>query len=463
MIRRLKLHFTLAASCSFAVLGAPVAQMDMLKNDEDIPQEIDNAVERIPNGANLRNVTLPAYDENYQPTSLVTAQLIIKKSDNELDARGLRVLFFRPDAKIGGEVNLEKARFFLKEQRLEAENALTLSSAGHGIVTTGQGGIFKLNSRRGFVHGPVFTTLDRPQQEKSTMKSSRHLSLLAALPFLAQAPQILSAAQPTPLSTEQKIEFERSVARAYIPNRSGKTLWENAERNSAHIDISMLNFMTEVGLKKLILQTDAPAATTKKSSPPPPSDAKNGEHVAPDPLITQDELTKLLTPSKDRFTIRADKGAYFDGTEGHLVYLGNIVLKGRGITMTCHRELKTIFNQPEAKKPAEPTKKEGEKEDLFGDFKGIGDLKEIIISGDIEVIGKNKEGKPMGAKADNAVYNAAADRLIMRGGPMVFRNGDIISFTDDPKAYVTLRLREQSADIQGDWITGLPANELQKE
>lgn len=450
----LKIH--LALGCAFSALAAPVAQMDMLKNDEEGPKKIGNAVERIPNGANLKKVTLPAYDENFQPTSLLTARLIIKKSDNELDARGLRVIFFRPDAKIGGEVNLEKARFFLKEQRLEAEKALTLSSAGHGIVTTGQGGVFKLNTRRGFIHGPVFTSLDRPQKPKTTMKSSRHFtSLLAALPILAQTPQILTAAQPAPLTAEQKIEFERSVARAYIPNRSGKNLWENADRNSARIDTSLLNFMTEVGLKKLLLQTEAPVEAPNKAVP------EGDQEKAPEPLVTQDELTKLLTPSEDRFTIRADKGAYFDGTEGHLVYLGNITLRGRGITMTCHRELKAIFNQPEAKKPAEPLKKEGEKEDLFGDFQGIGDLKEIIISGEIEVVGKNKEGQPMGAKAENAVYNAAADRLIMRGGTLVFRNGNTIAFSNDPKAYVTLRLREQSAHLEGDWRAGLPTNELQ--
>lgn len=451
-----KAHLPIALGCAFSVMAAPVAKMALLKNDIEVPKKIDNAVERIPNGANLRKVTLPAYDENFQPTSLLTARLIIKKSDNELDARGLRVIFFKPDAKIGGEVNLEKARFYLKEQRLEAEKALTLSSAGHGIVTTGQGGVFKLNARRGFIHGPVFTSIDRPQKPKTTMKSSRHLPLLVALPLLAQTSPLLTAAQPAPLTTEQKVEFERSVARAYVPNRSGKILWENADRNSTLIDTSMMNFMTEVGLKKLLLQTDAPVEPVKKTVP------DSEKKAAPEPLVTQAELTKLLTPSEDRFTIRADKGAYFDGTEGHLVYLGNIVLRGRGITMTCHRELKTIFNQPKAKKPADPLKKKGEKEDLFGDFQGIGDLKEIIISGEIEVVGKNKEGQPMGAKAENAVYNAAADRLIMRGGTLVFRNGNTIAFSNDPKAYVTLRLREQSAHLEGDWRAGLPANDLQK-
>lgn len=449
----LKFHLALA----MAATASPLAKLDVLQMDENTTEKIDGAVERIPNGANLRKVTLPAYDANFQPTSLVIADLIIKKSDNELDARGLQVLFFQPDAMIGGEVKLKTARFFLKEQRLEADKALTLSSAGHGIVTTGQGGVFKLNTRRGFIRGPVFTSLDQSRESTPTTMNARSLPLFVALPLLAQSPQILFAAQPAPLTMEEKIDFERAVSRSYVPNSSGKILWDKADATSANIETSMIGFLTEVGLQKLLLQADAPAAAPDQKSPTAPE-----KEAAPKPLISQEELTKMLTPSENRFTIRADKGAYFDGTEGHLVYLGNVTLKGRGITMTCHRELKAVFNQPKPKK-AEPAKEGGKKDALFGDFQGIGDLKEIIISGQIEVIGKNKDGQPMGGRAEHAVYNAAADRLIMRGGTLVFRNGNTLAFSNDPKAYVTIRLREQTAQLEGDWRAGLPTKELQKD
>ncbi|MGE9266927.1 MAG: hypothetical protein ACQKBY_02425 [Verrucomicrobiales bacterium] len=464
MIHPRQLLPPLAALLTAALPANPLNLADM-----EEPEDIDDAVERIPDGANLRQVTIPAYDENLRPTSLVTAGLIIKKNDQLLDARDLRVIFFKPDATIAAQVGLSKARFHLASQRLDAEGHLVLSAAGRGIITRGNGGIFKLNTRRGFIHGPVDTLLDRPDTKTpNAMTPTRPRQLAAALPLLLAFPHTLTAAPPTPLTTQELIDFERAVAPAYIPDRDSAKLWEKITERSSRIDQSMLSFLTEAGLQNLTLQTTAPAETAKAESNETPvtettetPNPRSTETPATPPLISQEKFTELLTPGENRFTINATKGAYFDGTQGHLVYLGNVTLRGRGITMTCNRELKAIFNQPEAPKEKKATPKNGD--DLFGDFKGVGDLKEIIISGQIEVTGKNEQGQPMGGRADNAVYNAAADRLILRGGTLVFRNGDQIAHSNDPNAYAAIRLREQSVHLDGKWNIGLPTTDLKPE
>lgn len=409
--------------------------LSSLLRGQEVPPKASNAFQRIPDGANLRDVTLPSYGADRQPISLLTAQLLIKDSETLLKGEGLALRLFGPTGEVTHKLAIAKGVLNVSSQRLDSSEEVLVVAENKQFALWGAGGVFDLQKQKGLIKGPVKTAF--------SSKSSPRTPVIP-LSFLLRPLNLLVAAPPPPLSVSEKLRFERTLAETSSPPASPITSWADSQKAGQTLKSAAENYLTEIGEQGRLISAPAPADEALEAAPL----ADQSQ-----PLISQKELTELLSPAADRLLIETDQGLYFDATKGHLVYLGNVILRSEGLILKCREDLRILFevakNDPEL-----------ESDGPFGDFQGIENLKQVIAKGQVEVKGTNKQGQPMGGRAENAVYNAATDQLILRGGDLIFRNGDTIAFSNDPEAYVTINPRAQTARLDGNWRAGVPTQDL---
>ncbi len=416
---------------------------------EVLEKKEESAISRLPVGATLTDVSVPRFDDKKQRASLLTAKSMSVESEEELKGKDLLIYLFDKQQQVSGTAKMAAATYLVKEEQVVATGELVLGTTNDQFLARGQGGLLSLNSRQGILLGPAETMfiLQDKKPEKSAMKLSRPIfPLLAGLQMLTATTPLVTAEelaefekQVAPsviaplVTTEELIEFEKQVAPRVIPTIDPRRDIEQAEAQEAGITDRLSNFLSILAQSPILAQAAAPAQ----------------------PEVPFEDLFK---PNEKRIIIKSDKGFYFDGEKSEFSYLGNVNLTGKGMTMTCSEGMKALFDPPKKKEEKKPAEKK--EDDLLEGFQGVGEMKQLTASGNIKIIGKDKEGGPIMVRGGRAVYNAKTEKVILRGSNLALLMKGIGVRSSNKDAYIVISLLSAeniSAQTNGGgWEISLP-------
>ncbi|MBK1834110.1 hypothetical protein [Roseibacillus ishigakijimensis] len=358
-------------------------------------------LEVLPLNSTLSDVTIPRYDENNRRVAYLKAGLmeILPDGPPVNDRQAIMVdcsdIQLRMNTEAAGghvAVDMEQARYRLTPGVLTVQERITASSPQFDLA--GTGGVFHLDTRRGFLFGPISCQIyAKPEPSASLMKPP--LPALPALPALLASTSFLVAAEPThrpPTAAELlKVEQLATSTEAQLQSSQTEAHKESAQHEEKAQDAQdkLLSFSQQVDNQALtrLIQNPPPANTTAQAKAP----------------IKDPELT-----------IECDGGCFFDGNENLLVLLRNVVVKEERFTLKAKKELKVFFLTEE---PAEGASEEeaDDNPDLT-----ITDLESLVATGGVNFSGIDKDGNPVEASAATAYYDDQSKVLILKDGRPTF-------------------------------------------
>ncbi|HBE95742.1 MAG TPA: hypothetical protein DDW68_01045 [Verrucomicrobiales bacterium] len=375
-------------------------QLPAFAEEEEDDKKSNSILTRVPIGATSTNVTIPSYDKHQKRASLLTAEIVVVDSAAKLSAQGLLLHLFDKEEKINATAKINAANFLLEEERLLTNGNIHLQSADKAFEVKSDGGIFQLPTRQGLFLGPGYTLITDPPKKNTAMNFHPLLPLIASL-------QVLIAIPPPEITAEELSRFERMVAPRLVPASDVDEVQAATDAENLKVAKRLTNYLATIGKTELLTQIKAP--------------------VVVDPL-NEDELKDNQT------SIEFDGGAYFDGDNLEVVYLGNIVLKRTTFTMTCNKDLKVILEEAVEKK-----EKKDNKNEKKSTFVGLGELKQLTASGNLEVEAVDEKGKKIVMKGDRALYDKSKESLLVRGDNLFFRQGDTFARATHKDAYISAK------------------------
>jgi hypothetical protein len=376
------------------------AQLPAFAEEEDEEKKNNSILTRVPIGATSTNVTIPSFDEYQKRASLLTAKVVVVDSAAKLSAQGLLLYLFDKEEKINATAKIDTANFLLEEERLLANGNIHLQSTDKAFEIKSEGGIFQLPTRRGLFLGPGYTLITDPPKKNTAVNFHPLLPLTASL-------QLLIAVPPPEITAEELSRFERMVAPRLIPASDVDKVQAAADAENLKVAERLTNYLATIGKTELLTQIKAP--------------------VVIDPL-KEEELKDNQT------SIEFDGGAYFDGDNLEVVYLGNIVLKRTTFTMTCNKDLKVILEEA-----VENKEKKADTKEEKSTFAGLGELKQLTASGNLEVEAVDEKGKKIVMKGDRALYDKSKESLLVRGDNLFFRQGNTFARATHKDAYISAK------------------------
>ena len=232
---------------------------------------------------------------------------------------------------------------------------------------------------------------------------------------------MLTAAPPAPPSPEQLEDLARLTtpigSQAKQHRQQALKSVNASEQLSAAADAVMKPFLKGIGQDTLLAQNNTPTPSGTPSATPattptaPPTASPSGKSKNNSkPAAKKDQPSTIK--------VEFDGGFYFDGKAGVLAYLKNIRLteSGSSFKLRCRDELKVFLDTPPEdpgenrdsnKEPLKDPKKEPKKKD--NSFAELGDLKQIIATGDVKIVGQNHEQCNDDYQNDYGGYNRTAN------------------------------------------------------
>ena len=376
------------------------AQLPAFAEEEDEEKKSNSILTRVPIGATSTNVTIPSFDKYQKRASLLTAKVVVVDSAAKLSAQGMLLYLFDKEEKINATAKIDTANFLLEEERLLANGNIHLQSTDKAFEIKSEGGIFQLPTRQGLFLGPGYTQITDPPKKNTAVNFHPLLPLTASL-------QLLIAVPPPEITAEELSRFERMVAPRLIPASDVDEVQAAADAENLKVAKRLTDYLATIGKTELLTQIKAP--------------------VVIDPL-KEEELKDNQT------SIEFDGGAYFDGDNLEVVYLGNIVLKRTTFTMTCNKDLKVILEEA-----VENKEKKDDKKEEKSTFAGLGELKQLTASGNLEVEAVDEKGKKIVMKGDRALYDKSKESLLVRGDNLFFRQGNTFARATHKDAYIAAK------------------------
>ena len=224
---------------------------------------------------------------------------------------------------------------------------------------------------------------------------------------------------------------------------------QETDAHSPGVDQGIQAFLKRSGQDALLSQTtstEAKAPTTSELETGAVSTNKSGEK-----------------PAKT-IRINFDGGMFFDNEAGTLVYLKNIRLDetSSDFKLRCSEELKLLFDkQPDKNKETEPgddkqdapAKKKKDKS-----FAELGDLREIIATGNVRIAGKNTSGQPFLASGEVASYHAENGEMILKGGrPTLQQTANQYLQAQEDGQWIKIQMKDKDivsiSTSEGKWET----------
>ena len=258
------------------------------------------------------------------------------------------------------------------------------------------------------------------------------LILITAIPLLFAAP-------PPRVTDKDLARFESLVSPKERPNLGTIESYQKAEARNQATAKRMVDFLNSAGQATLISQTDAPAPSQDE---------------------IEDPLEGLFEPEPDTLVISCSKGIYLDGESYEIDYLGKVKIQGKGLTMTCDKQLKALFYPPE-KKAAEKKLPPGEaNKDPLAKFGGFGELKQFTAGGNVRVNGKTQDGQKVYMGGDNALYEMSKEgdlensTITFRGKKIGFMMGDVTDKTNTTTSYAMTSVSDDA------WIKAMVRGQM---
>jgi len=369
------------------LLSSSVIYADDLskKADESIEKTKNRlpALELLPAGSILKKISIPRYNRDYTPSSLLTADQFEVISEEEIQGTNVGISLYDAKGKIKTRSILNAVNYNQITELLTSKENLTLS--GEAFTASSQGVILDWEKQRGFLLGKNQTIIylkkliSMKKNNKPTLKtSSKPKSLLAATAaatVIASSPNLLSAQD---LAKIDKLSQPSTGLFIQQLNETKAALTATAE---AEVRIAAIR-------KEL----------TDKLGIVPKIDA---EQPIPPELVP--------VKGKDFIRITSDR-LMFDAKKGIFVYYGNVRITHPKYTFTCDGELKIILSEAATAKKLKPEERAKLKpNDLFDD------VDQIIATNNIIVRGKDSKGKDVTAVTQNLSFTKATGNIILKG------------------------------------------------
>ena len=354
----------------------------------------------LPEGSILRRVRLPRYDENFSPTSLLTADSMTVLDKQRIAAVDVSINLYAKDGSIDARSKMRRAIYDQKLSTLNASEAIFIE--GKGYRANGTGIIFDWLNSQGLLLGPVKTEFKRTLPPKSTaMKLQPSTvpgrSIARSLMLVTSLSTSAMAEPPAKLTSAQLEEFDNHARPikdliAIEQQKTHSSLQEDTQRHKK-ARAAMEPFLKKVNQSNLLISTTDAKRDTAESKKESKSQGQ-GQEINKKPEI-------------QTLKISCDGGLYFDTDTGILAYLKNIRLTETSFNLTCSDELKVFLEKsPEAK--TENKKK--------GELSKFGELERIIATGNVKITRKDEQGRTFIATAESSSYNAKTGEMILKGG-----------------------------------------------
>jgi len=434
------------------LLGISVMAASASPQKEKKDRAFSPVLKVLPVGSNLQNFSVPNYDENLKPSSLLKAGMMRVISDQQLTAEDVEVTLFSSEGDVTSQLNLKTADYDETRGLLRATEEVNYSSDNPRVMAMGTGAYFLLDDRMAFVEGPIeaLITKSTPQKETSSfLKSSQGVLAL----FLS--PQMLSSSlkvtteewgfiegmeKPTvPIEASLLTAMDQKILKkaaqgsakdlASVSQETEKE-WREVESAVKSVEQSKSLFLKKVGKKDLFTiatqESSQPKEEKEKAERSPEGDKKG----------------------KDEVRVTCEGGMFTNTEKGQAVFLKNVKFEDNQGTMTCSKELKIFFS----KKKAKEVKKTQGPVPAIGKIK-VDDIEQIVGTGKVKIILNGKDGEPpLEATAETVFYNVKDGTIILKGGfPTIFQKGKIGMEAKEPNLYI--KLGENFFASPGKWNT----------
>ncbi|MED5417367.1 MAG: hypothetical protein VYA27_01630, partial [Verrucomicrobiota bacterium] len=148
---------------------APAQEEPEGKNPELPYQKLGPIMDNLPAGSMLKEVRIPVFNKKLERMALLQSDFLKVLTKRDLRAENIALRYFQDDSVLI-RMRMGSANFSLNTGILRAHKVITLR--GGKIRGQGAGGIFHLESRSGFLRGPVSTLLAASDNPKGNPPAS---------------------------------------------------------------------------------------------------------------------------------------------------------------------------------------------------------------------------------------------------------------------------------------------------
>jgi len=420
---------------------APAQKEPEGKNPELPYQKLGPIMDNLPAGSMLKEVRIPVFNKKLERMALLQSDFLKVLTKRDLRAENIALRYFQDDSVLI-RMRMSSANFSLNTGILRAHKVITLR--GGKIRGQGAGGIFHLESRSGFLRGPVSTLLaasDNPKGNPPASGKNEHppenpLSP-AGLSELATAftgPEGLTGTERRKIDT-----LLQSRTRSVLANRAPTRNFMTQSRQSsgkADADLRSFSHTIQIPESKLLSPVSQGNPVT-----PPPVKATRGEVL-----------------------ITAEGGMFLNPERGHISYLRNIEVTESRFTLTCAGHLKVFFPPQDLSKAirnSDTSSRDntlpvgGESREKEKTFSELVDPYLFVISGGVRVALKDPSGRnpPSIATGETAVVNRRTGDIVLQGGTPTIRQGLNSLTAGSPDLYLRLYQNGDFYAEEGLWTT----------
>lgn len=412
----------LLASASLLSLPSPAVAGDL-----------DAILERMEPGSVIKNLLIPRYDQEKQPTTVMRAGRLVIETHRRFRAENLSLHLI----KMAGNRSLDSTWFTIQRCYYELPSALLHSEQPVHVVSPqcimqSQGLITRVEPGQSdysaFLHPPVTGYLNPSAPSPEAMKRTRQ-SLLLATMLAAQASADVAA---------PAVDSKEDAFFALRP------------RNE-EIDARLREFAQQNGIEITAL-------------------ARPVQKVDQLPAVNPVDVMPTFVPQDDALGFACKGGVFFDSKTESLTLLREVTIRNPSYAMTVLGEVKVLFEEKKAekKKPADTPKKEEQKAPAEKKKKSsessVGQIKQIVGSGGVSIEAKDAKGVKSYASGDSVVYEMAKEELYLRGKKLIFQQGTESRFESaNPDAWLRYNQKTKDFTMSEGWNARLTVPQKEKK
>lgn len=306
--------------------------------------ETENNFEKLPIGTIFKKIKVPSYDENLNIKSIYLANLIKKTNEHQFKASEITLKqFANTKTNLDLQLTLKSALINNKNKVLKSYEQL---HAQYGTSSIKGGGcIIDLNKERGYIFGPIYTTVYQenfinkpPKKKSSNITYDSTATMLTKLPTTIKSLAIsatlsqISNAHVHSISNEKNKELaERLQAEHPNPFKEIKQntplLSTGYSTEDKHFENFKSEFLTNQEKHFLIQQKN-----------------EKLEPLAPISVPTEDKENTTLK-------IQCEGGVFHDAKNGVLSYIKNVQVREPRLNIDCDKSLSLhLKKDPKSKK-----------------------------------------------------------------------------------------------------------------
>ncbi len=422
---------------------APAQEVPEGQNPELPYQKLGPIMDNLPAGSMLKEVRIPVFNKKLERMALLQSGFLKVLTKRDLLGENIALRYFQNDSVLI-RMRMGSANFSLNTGILRAHKVITLR--GGKIRGQGTGGVFHLESRSGFVRGPVSTLLAAPDNQKGNHPASEKNEHPPEKPLSSAGLSELATAftGPEGLTGTERRKIDallQSRTKSVLANRAPtRNFMTQSRQSSGKADTDLRSFSHTVEIPESRLLTRIPQGNPVT---PPPVDVAAGEVL-----------------------ITAEGGMFLNPERGHVSYLRNIEVTESRFTLTCAGHLKVFFppqDLSEAIRNSDTSSSEnrtqvgnesasGEKDKTFSE---LIDPYLFVVSGGVRVTLKDSSGRnpPSIATGETAVIDRRTGDIVLQGGTPTIRQGLNSLTAGSPDLYLRLSQNGDFYAEEGLWTT----------